>query len=83
MKVAGNNSYFIDNANTAFNKIKSLSIKFNFYKVLIRYIAELFIAIFLLSFSLVVTSYYSSQETIALLAIFGISSIRARLLFME
>lgn len=77
MKVAGNNSYFIDNANTAFNKIKSLSIKFNFYKVLIRYIAELFIAIFLLSFSLVVTSYYSSQETIALLAIFGISSIRA------
>ena len=47
MKVAGNNSYFIDNANTAFNKIKSLSIKFNFYKVLIRYIAELFIAVFL------------------------------------
>ena len=36
MKVAGNNSYFIDNANTAFNKIKSLSIKFNFYKVLIN-----------------------------------------------
>lgn len=77
MKVAGNDSYFVNNANIAFNKIKSLSIKFNFYKVLIRYIAELLIAVFLLSFSLLVTKYYSSQEIIALLAIFGVSSIRA------
>ncbi len=77
MKVIGNNAMFINDANIAFNKIKSLNIKFNFYKVFIRYIAELFIAIFLIAFSVIVTNYYSSQETIALLAIFGISSIRA------
>jgi ATP-binding cassette, subfamily B, bacterial PglK len=77
IKVMNQTSFFVNEILKSFQKVMSLGIRYNFYNIFIRYFVELFLALILIAISIIVNKLYSSQEAIALLAIFSLSAIRS------